>query len=1008
MRNVTIKGLLAHKLRLVLTALAIVLGVAFISGTFVLTDTLNNTFAVLFGNIYQKIDFQVRGVAQLGSGASAIRNELPESVLATVRGVPGVGAAYGQVGGYAQFVARDGKAIETGGAPTLGISFDPDPRISSLHLIAGSAPVAADDVVMDAGTAQKYGFAVGQRVRILSAGPVRTFTITGIAQFGSANNLAGATLAAFTLPTAQDVVRQAGRLDDINVVTAPGASKAAVQRAIARALPPGVQVVTGQTVVNENTSSVSQALSFFSTALLVFAFIALFVGAFTIYNTFSIIVGQRTRELALLRIVGASRRQVFRSVLAEAAITGLVSSVIGLGLGVLAALGLQALLRGFGITLPPGSLVFEARTVLVGLAVGVGVTVVSAIGPARNAVRIPPVAALDDRQSGAGASLRRRFIWGAALALAGAVMLAIGLAQPAIQLVGAGAVGIFVGVAMLSPAIARPLSSVIGRPLARLLGEPGKLGRENSMRSPRRTAQTASALMVGLALVAAMSVFGASLSKSATSSVNEAISADLIVTASGQGQVSNSVPATASAVPGVTAITTFYQSRFEFQDSLATLTAVSTPHLSDTLILRMTAGTPAALGQGELLIDSTTATSKHLSVGDTVPVKFARTGPSTLRIGGIYQANALIGSYFVGAGFFFAHFSNPSLGGLLVRTNGSGTADQAVTSALAPYPNLKVQTRAQFEQAQTASVNQLLGLVYALLGLAVVIALIGIVNTLMLSVFERTREIGLLRAVGMKRRQVRTMIRSEAVILAIFGAIIGIVIGTGMGLALVSSLKQQGITDTVVPASNLVVFLLLAALLGLLAATWPARRAARLDVLAAIAAELCAARWSLVPGRLGGLADVAVGREDQEPLERPCEPAVVGHREHRALVGLQALLQRLGARQVEVVGRLVEQQQRRAGQLEQQDLKPGLLPAGQADEALPRARLQFIAGQRRHGLPDEQRVLGHEDLERGAAGQVGPGVRLREQAGYDPGAQPRLPLVRHLLPREQPQETRLA
>ena len=475
MRKVTIKGLLAHKLRLALTALAIVLGVTFISGTFVLTDTLQNTFNTLFGSIYAKVDFQVRGVAQLGSGAGATRNQLPESLLATIRRVPGVEAADGQVTGYAQFVARDGKAIATGGgAPTIGVAYDPEQKISPLHLIAGGPPVTPDDVVMDAGTAQKYHFAVGQRVRILSAGPPRTFTITGITQFGTANNLAGATLAAFTLPTAQAIAQETGKVDDINVVTAPGASKAAVQRAIAAVLPPGVQVVTGQTVVNESTSSISQALSFFSTALLVFAFISLFVGAFTIYNTFSIIVGQRTRELALLRIVGASRRQVFGSVLGEAAITGLVSSVIGLGLGVLAALGLQALLGGFGVTLPPGSLVFEPRTVLVGLVVGIGVTVVSAIGPARGAVRIPPVVALDDRQSVAGASLRRRFIWGAVLALAGAVLLGLGLAQPAIQLVGIGAAGLFIGVATLSPAIARPLSSVIGRPLPRLLGVRGQ------------------------------------------------------------------------------------------------------------------------------------------------------------------------------------------------------------------------------------------------------------------------------------------------------------------------------------------------------------------------------------------------------------------------------------------------------------------------------------------------------------------------------------------------------
>jgi len=563
----------------------------------------------------------------------------------------------------------------------------------------------------------------------------------------------------------------------------------------------------------------------------------LFVGAFTIFNTFSIIVGQRTRELALLRIVGANRRQVFRSVLGEAAITGLVSSVIGLGLGVLAALGLEALLRGFGITLPPGSLVFEPRTAIVGLLVGVGVTVVAALGPARSAVRIPPVAALDDRRSGPTASLRRRFIGGTALGLVGVILLAIGLAKPAIALVGIGAVCIFLGTATLAPAIARPLSSVIGRPLARVLGEPGKLGRENSMRSPRRTAQTASALMVGLALVAAMSVFGASVSRSATSSADQAISADLIVSATGSGELSNSAASLASAVPGVTASSDVYQGQFEFQNALSQLTAVSTNNLADTVILRMTSGSSAALAHGELLIDSTTAQNKHLVVGDTVPTRFALTGPAALRIGGIFQTNALIGSYLVSSAFFLSHYTPQPPGALLLRTNGSSGVDNAVTNALAPFPNLQVQTRAQFEQAQVSAVNQVLGLVYALLALAVLIALIGIVNTLMLSVFERTREIGLLRAVGMRRRQVRTMIRSEAVILAIFGAIIGIVIGTGMGIALVSSLKNQGITDIVVPYSSLVIFLILAALLGLIAASWPARRAAKLDVLAAIAAQ---------------------------------------------------------------------------------------------------------------------------------------------------------------------------
>jgi putative ABC transport system permease protein len=834
-KNVTIKGLLAHKLRLALTALAIVLGVTFIAGTFVLTDTLHNTFSSLFGNIYQKVDFEVRGVAQFsGNSANAVRNPIPESLITTVRQVPGVGAAYGEVEGYAQFVAHDGQAISTGSAATLAIDFDPDRQISELRLIEGKAPTTSRDVVMDAGTAHKYHFKVGQPVRVLSAGPPLTYTITGIAQFGNAPNLAGATIAAFALPTAQAVVGEVGQLDDINIVTKPGAHKAVVQRDIARALPRGVEVVTGQTVVAEDTSAVDQALSFFSTALLVFAFISLFVGAFTIFNTFSITVGQRTRELALLRVVGASRRQVFRSVLAEAAIVGFISSLIGIGLGVLAAFGLKELLSAFGISLPSGALVFEARTVIVSLVVGVGVTVIASIGPARRAVRIPPVAALSDRQSEADVSPRRRFAWGTAVAAIGAVLLAVGLTEPAIALVGLGAVCIFVGVAMLAPAVARPLSGVIGRPLAGALGEAGKLGRQNSMRSPRRTAQTASALMVGIALVSAIAVFGASVSQSATASVKDAISADLLISAS-SGGLADSVPARASAVPGVTTTATIYRDQFEFNGSLETLTSAPPDHLSDTIILRMKSGREDALAGGQILIDSTTARSDHLSVGDLVPVKFAATGPTRARIGGVYEANTLIGSYLVSNGYFLAHFVNEQPGAVLLRTNGSSGVDRAVQHSLARYPNVKVQTRAQFEQTQINAINQLLGLIYALLALAVLIALIGIVNTLMLSVFERTREIGLLRAVGMKRRQVRAMVRSESVILAIFGAIIGIVIGTGMGIALVASLKQQGITDTVVPGTDLVVFFVLSAVLGLVAASWPARRAAKLDILAAIA-----------------------------------------------------------------------------------------------------------------------------------------------------------------------------
>jgi putative ABC transport system permease protein len=838
MWNVTIKGILAHKLRLALTASAIVIGVTFISGSLVLTDTLHNTFTTLVGDVYQHIDFEVRGDAAFtnsGTGA-AVRNPIPESILSSVRRVPGVADADGSVTGYAQYI-NDGNAVSNA-AQAVGVSFDPDARLSPFQLVDGRAPTTSRDVAMDLATAQKYHYKIGDRVGILLPSSIQRFTITGFLKFGTANNLAGGTIAAFDLPTAQRLFGLAGRLNTINVLAAPGAHRGAVENAIARSLPPGVQVVTGQTVVNEETSVINQALSVFSTALVIFALIALFVGAFTIFNTFSIIVGQRTRELALLRIVGASRRQIFRSVLLEAGIVGLMASIVGLGLGVLAAKGLEALLSGFGVSLPSGSLVFGLRTVVVGLAVGVGVTVVSAVGPARRAVRTPPMAAIVAHGGEQQVSSRRRIIIGGACTVLSIALLGVGLAVPAIGLVGLGAVGVFIGVGMLAPTVARPMASTIGRPLARLLGIPGRLGRENSMRSPRRTSQTAAALMVGLALVSAMAVFGASLSKSATNSVDNAISADLVVTGP-SGGFPTSVVAAVSRVPGVVDTSTVYRGQFEVRGSLSTLTGVSTEHLADSVILHMEAGSAErSLASGRILVDETTAKADHLAVGSVVPVKFALTGDSTIRVGGIFEPNALIGSYLVGTGFFLSHFTNPLPIAVLAKTSDGVRATNAVNNVLDPYPNVGVQTRAQFEASKVATVNQLLGIVYALLALAVLVALIGIVNTLLLSVFERTHEIGLLRAVGMRRRQVRAMIRSEAVILSLFGGIIGVIVGAGLGTALVSSLRHsQEITVVVIPFASLVVFLGISALLGLGAASWPARRAGRLDVLAAIAAD---------------------------------------------------------------------------------------------------------------------------------------------------------------------------
>ncbi len=843
MRRITIRGLLARKLRLALTALAIVLGVTFVTGTLILGDTLNRTFNDLIGTAYQHVSYQIRGKAQLAGANSTVnstadRRPVPESIATAVSRLPGVAYVHGSVEGYAQFLSRDGNAIGGGGGSTLGFSFDPNHQLSPYRLVEGRAPATPDQVVMDKATATKYHFAVGDRVLVNLPDRAQTFTISGIVTFGSDDNLAGVTLAGFDLETAQDLFNSRGYYDTIDVLAAPGADNVRLQLAIARVLPPGVQVVSGQTVANELSSAVDNELSFISTALLIFAAIALLVGAFTIFNTFSITVGQRTRELALLRVVGASRRQVFRSVLGEAALTGLAASLVGLGLGVVAALGLKALLKAFGVVLPSAPLVFEARTVAAAIAVGVGVTVLSAIIPARRAVRIPPVAALVEHSEDLAGSLRRsRLIGGALVAIVGIAALLAGLAQAAIALVGLGALAVFIAVTMLAPTVARPLSSALGRPLAALLGTPGRLGRENSMRNPRRTAQTAAALMIGLALVSTISVLGASLSASAKQEVDSAVSADYIVT--GKGGFSKSVVPAVSHLPGVATATTVYQGQFEFRGSLSTLVAATPAHLSRTVTLHITAGSGApAMAAGALLIDTTTAHNDNLRVGSVVPVKFAQTGSTTMRIGGIFKPNPLVGSFVTGDGFFLSHYDNPLPIGVLVSTApGAAGLGRALNTALLPYANVGYKTRAQFEQSQQSQINQELGLVYVLLALAVVVALIGIVNTLLLSVFERTREIGLLRAVGMRRRQVKEMIRSESVIVALFGGLVGIVVGTGLGLALGSALRNSGVMKLAVPLPSLVAFLVLSGVLGLIAASWPARRAAKLDVLAAIATE---------------------------------------------------------------------------------------------------------------------------------------------------------------------------
>jgi putative ABC transport system permease protein len=840
----SLKGIMAHKLRLFLTALAVVLGVAFVAGTFVLTDTINKTFDTLFTEISAGTDLTVRAVSGFGNDAggfdTASRDTVPASLIDTVRRTPGVQAADGTVTGYAQFVDKEGKAVASGGAPTLGFNWT-EPGLSPLQLRSGREPQRDGEVVVDAVTARTHKFAVGDRVTVLFKGPTQEFTLVGITGFGEADNLAGATLAIFEEATAQRVFGKAGRYDSIEIKAAEGVGARELRDRLVGTLPADVEVVTSKEVADESAEAVGQALGFFSTALLVFAGIALFVGGFIILNTFSILVAQRTRELALLRALGASRRQVMTSVIIEAFAVGLFAAIVGLSLGVLVAIGLQNLLKAFGIDLPASGVVLKPRTIIASFVVGVGVTVLSSISPARRASKIPPMAALRGGAEEHGGSLRRRSLAGAVVFALGMAALLSGLFEGTLGLVGLGAALVFVGVALLSPAAARPLARVIGAPFPRIAGMSGKLGRQNAMRNPRRTAATSAALTVGLGLVACVSVLAASIKASAADIVDDYMAADYIVsTANFLPSISTDLAPRLARLPELGAVSALQTGQWRSNGSNRSLFAADPATLGQVLKFEVTAGDVGGLARGEVFLAEEELADLGLSVGSQLPMTFARTGDTQLRIAGTFSENQLLGSYLVSTATFEANFTERLDFAVLAKAR-PGVPPEAARAAVErvteEFPNVELRDQAEFKEQQEDQVDQILGLITALLMLSIFIALFGIVNTLALSIFERTRELGLLRAVGMSRRQVRSMIRGESVIIAVMGAILGLAVGVLFGYAIVEALADEGIGAVVVPGGQLLTYVILAGIAGVIAAVFPARRAARLDVLAAISHE---------------------------------------------------------------------------------------------------------------------------------------------------------------------------
>ena len=854
MTRVALRGLLGRKLRAVLTAFAIVIGVAMVSGTFVLTDTIKAAFTTVFTTVYQNTDAVITGKSAISSsnnGNAPTTPSLPASLLTQVRALPQVGEASGSISDSAQLVGRNGKVISSGGAPGLAFSYSPAGKhFNPLTLTSGSFPSSPDEIDIDASTASKHNFKVGDEIGVVARGPVERFRIVGTVQIGGVSSLGGATISVFTLPKAQQLFNKEGKYDTISVAAKHGTSPQGVANAIKPLLGPSAQVRTGQAQAQQATKDTSGFLNIFQDFLLAFGGIALFVGSFVIANTLSITIAQRTRELATLRTLGATRRQVLRSVLVEAFVIGTLASIVGLFLGLLLAKALNSLLVSFGINLPQAATVFKTRTIVISLLVGIIITLIAAVRPALRATRVPPIAAAREGALLPPSRWAKFGPYAAAGTVIGAIVLMligllVGGLSTGLRLlaVGVGAVALFIGFSMLAPKLVPPLVRVLGWPASRIGGSAGKLAQGNSARNPARTASTASALMIGLALVTLIGVLAAGLRTGFKNSANEVFVANYAVTAENNfSPISLSSEEAVRSVPGVTVLSGVRAGDGKAFGSHINVTGVD-PNVGKVIKVDWTAGsqqTPAALGNDGAFVEKAYAKAQHLQVGSPIAVETPTGQTLHMTLKGITNppkgGSSPYGDVTISQALFDSAYQNPQNLYTFVNMQGGVTPanTQRLNAALSAFPDAKLQTKSQFIANQLQGLSSLLNLLYVLLSLSIVVSLFGIVNTLVLTVFERTRELGMLRAVGMSRRQVRRMIRHESVITALLGAAFGIPLGILLA-ALIGATIDFG-TFTI-PVGTLVVFVIAAVIAGLIAAIWPARRAGRLNVLEALSYE---------------------------------------------------------------------------------------------------------------------------------------------------------------------------
>jgi putative ABC transport system permease protein len=850
MLRVTLRNLLARKLRLLLSAFAIVLGVAFLSGSLIFTDTMGKSFDNIVNGTVSDASVRLTGLDTGGGGFTDAINidsrTIPASLVSRLADAPGVARADGSVDGQGLFVVKkNGKLLGGTGAPTLSFNFSDAPNANgdtTVRIAKGRAP-RSGEVALDEKSAKSSGYVIGDTVNMVTAGdqPRVQAKLVGYAEF-TGGGLAGASLVFFDTRTAQDLfVGGKDAYTSIGLTAEDGVSQKQLVDAVKPLLPKDAEAVTGKQAADEIKSIVNTVLGFLNTFLLIFAAIALVVGTFLIINTFSILVAQRSRELALLRALGASRRQVARSVLIEAATVGLIGSTLGLGVGFGLAAALRALFANFGLDLTGSPLIFEPSTAVISYVVGVLVTMFAAYLPARRAARIAPVAAMRDDIALPEGSIRRRLVVGIVLAILGAGLMTTGLigeGSSGASQVGLGIFSILMAIALMSPVLAVPVLVAMGSVYRRLFGTVGQLATQNSRRNPRRTAATVSALMIGLALVTTMSVLGASINKSIDVGVDKEFTSDYLVSNAIGQPFSPAIAEDIKAVDGVKTVAPAQAASVKIDGDRTNISAGDSRALGEIFKIDYVKGGPA-LEDGQIALNEDKADSLGVKVGETVQLGFA-SGKVPLKVVGIYKstyvvANAITPFSTITAGHVQRADSS-------IAVNAEDGVDQAalgkrLEAATKAFPTVTVQNQDDFADAQRSQVDQLLYLIYALLGLAIIIAVLGIVNTLALSVIERTREVGLLRAVGLSRAQRRRMVRLEAIAIAVLGAVLGIVAGLLFGVVLQKAVADQGITNLAIPWVRLAVFVMVAGLVGVLAAVLPARRAAKLNVLRAITTE---------------------------------------------------------------------------------------------------------------------------------------------------------------------------